>query len=69
MSELTLCNYCHMKNIVDYASKKKFIITIIPDNRQIIWNEALDVYMHPKNEDYKGWHVAWFAKLPEKCCC
>lgn len=69
MSELTLCNHCHLLRFQAEAKRKGWHVTLKPKPYNV-WKSALDVYMHPPGARLTKRHwVAWFAELPDHCVC
>jgi hypothetical protein len=78
MSELTTCNYCNLRSIRRHAKEQGLKVTVLNDAR---WGMGgCNVYVHPKSikiREFRGgedgarakYRRAWFAELPERCCC
>lgn len=63
MSELTACNYCHMKWIRHSASKKKLVIV---KKMERGWTS---IYTKKPGLRTKEMFVASFMELTDKCVC
>lgn len=63
MSELTTCNYCHMKWIRHSASKKKLRVV---KKQERGWTA---IYLKKPGFKTKETFVASFMELPDKCVC
>lgn len=63
------CNYCQYLDIKVRAKKAKKRIKKVKDPFHI-WASGVRIYVLKENENPNDDNfVAWFAELPEKCCC
>ncbi|NVM22877.1 MAG: hypothetical protein HWN68_13980 [Desulfobacterales bacterium] len=78
MSELTKCNYCSLQDIRRRAKERGEKVTVL-HNSKWWYGKGCNVYVHPKDIDlpnikedsklHDRYSVAWFAELPDHCCC
>ncbi len=69
MSELTPCNFCDLQRIERDAKRRGWTVSRSADPLGS-WTGGIAVYVHPVGTEYTQEHrIAWFAELPDRCCC
>lgn len=70
------CNYCNFMSLQSHAKQKGLVITKLGDS-VYVWAAGVSVYMHSPEVDIKAlskeeaekYFKAWYAELPDHCCC